>query len=103
MLNSIDFHTMLPRTAEAANVQGREQSMTQHMAEQPAVQFQQKTAQEARQTVETAKSETEEYDEDREGNGAGGYTGNRQNRKKKEEGKEAPVAPRSNSSFDIMI
>lgn len=103
MLNSIDFNTMLPRTAEAADVQGREVSQSQHLAHQTGVQFQQKTEQQARQTVETAKSETEEYDAKKEGNGRGN-SGNRK-RKKQEDGNKsaAPMAPRSNSSFDIMI
>lgn len=103
MLNSIDFQTMIPRTAEAADMQGRELSQNQHLAEQPGVQFQQRTEQEARQTVGTAKSETEEYDSDGEGNEAGGHAGNRHGRQNKKAQKEAPVAPRSNSSFDIMI
>lgn len=102
MLNSIDFNTMLPRTAEAADMQGRELSQTQHSAEQPGIQFQQRTEQEARQTVETAKSETEEYDAEKQGNGKG-YSGNRHRKKKEEEQKSAPMAPRSNSSFDIMV
>lgn len=99
-LNSIDFVTMLPRTAEAANLQGREMNQLQHAAEQTAVQFQQKNVQEAKQTVETQKSETEEYDMD----GSSGGTSQQKNAKKrKKEKNEAPMAPRSNSSFDIMI
>lgn len=103
MLNSIDFQTMIPRTAEAADMQGRELNQNQHLAEQPGIQFQQRTEQEARQTVETAKSETEEYDTGGEGKGTGGRTGNKNRRQNKKTQKEAPVAPRSNSSFDIMI
>lgn len=97
---SIDFTTMLPRTVEAAEVQGKEVNQQQRAADQPAVQFQQKTQQEAQQTVESQKSETEEYDLD--GSGGGGANA-RQQKKKKKQQKEAPMAPRSNSSFDIMI
>lgn len=100
-LNSIDIVTMLPRTAEAADLQGREMNQLQHAADQTAVQFQNKTAQDARQTVETQQSETEEYDMDGSSGGAGAHAGGR--KKKKKEQKEAPMAPRSNSSFDIMI
>lgn len=102
MLNSIDFNTMLPRTAEAADVQGREVSQSQHLAHQTGVQFQQKTEQQARQTVETAKSETEEYDAEKQGSGKG-YSGNKNRRKRENSNKSAPMAPRSNSSFDITI
>ena len=62
MINSIDITTMLPRTAEAADLQGREDSQLQHAMDQHAVQFQNLTRQEATQTVEAQKSETEEYD-----------------------------------------
>ncbi|MCH5251957.1 MAG: hypothetical protein J1F22_03185 [Lachnospiraceae bacterium] len=100
-LNSMDAITMMPRSMEAAEVQGKEMHQTQHASDQTAVQFQQKTEQEARQTVESQKSETEEYDLDGSQGGGGAGSGNR--KKKKKEQKEAPVAPRSNSSFDIMI
>ena len=100
-LNSIDMVTMLPRTAEAADLQGRELSQLHHASEQTAVQFQNKNMQQARQTVETQKSETEEYDMNQ---SSGGAAYRRNNRKKqKKEQREAPMAPRSNSSFDIMI
>ena len=101
MINSIDITTMLPRTAEAADLQGRENSQLQHAMDQHAVQFQNLTKQEARQTVETQKSETEEFDMD-ESSGGGG-AGSRNSRKKKKQEKEAPMAPRSDSSFDIMV
>ena len=100
-MNTIDSITMLPRTAEAAQLQGREQTMMEHASEQPGLQFQQKTEHQMRQTVETQKSETQEYDgKEGRGGSAGHRTGNR---KKKTIEREAPVAPRSNSSFDIMI
>jgi hypothetical protein len=99
-INSIDATTMLPRTVEAAQLQGKEQSQIQHASDQPAIQFQQKTEQQAKQTVESQKSETDEYDMN-EGRGGRGGAGNRKKRKKEQ--KEAPVAPRSDSSFDIMI
>ena len=102
MINSIEITTMLPRTAEAADLQGRENSQLQHAADQPAIQFQNMTKQEASKTVETQKSEAEEYDlDDSASGGAGGRSG-RRGKKKKEE-KQAPMAPRSDSSFDIMV
>jgi GAF domain-containing protein len=100
-LGSIDATTMLPRTVEAAQLQGREQSQLQHAADQPAIQFQQKTEQEARQTVESQKSETDEYDMDGEGKRRDARANKR--KKKEKEAKENPVAPRSNSSFDVTI
>ena len=101
MINSIDITTMLPRTAEAADLQGRENSQLQHAMDQHAVQVQNLTKQEARQTVETQKSETEEFDMD--DSSGGGGAGSRNPRKKKKQEKEAPMAPRSDSSFDIMV
>ena len=102
MINSIDITTMLPRTAEAADLQGRENSQIQHATDQPAIQFQNMTKQEAAQTVESQKSETEEYDmDDSSSGGAGG--GARKRGKKKKDERQAPMAPRSDSSFDIMI
>ena len=101
MINSIDITTMLPRTAEAADLQGREINQQQHATDQHAVQFQNLTQQEARQTVETQQSETEEYDMDGSSGGSGRGSGN--SRRKKKQEKEAPMAPRSNSSFDIMV
>jgi hypothetical protein len=98
-VNSIDATTMLPRTVEAAQLQGREQNQIQHALDQPAIQFQQKTEQEARQTIESQKSETDEYDLDE----GGKHDGRGKRKKKKKEQKEAPVAPRSDSSFDIMV
>lgn len=100
-LNSIDAITMLPRTAEAAQLHGREQTMTQHAAEQPGLQFQQKTEHQMRQTVESQKSETKDYEK---GKGKGSKKELHKGHKKaKPLEKEAPVAPRSNSSFDITI
>ena len=52
-LGPMDAITMLPRTVEAAEMQGKEMNQTQHAADQTAVQFQQRTEQEARQTVES--------------------------------------------------
>ncbi len=98
-LNSIDFMTMLPRTSNAADVQGREVSQTQSAASQTAIQFENRIQHEAQQTTETNKSETENYDRD--GSSRGGTRNS--SGKKKEKKKEAPMAPRSNSSFDIMI
>ena len=101
MINSIDITTMLPRTAEAADLQGREDSQLQHAMDQHAVQFQNLTRQEATQTVEAQKSETEEYDMDGSSGGAGARS--RNSKKKKKQEKEAPMAPRSDSSVDIMV
>ncbi len=101
-VNSIDIATLLPRTAEAANAQGRETNQAQNAIQQTAVQFEARTEREARQTVEAQKSETEEYDMD-EGSSGGGGAGAGGRRKKKKDTKEAPMAPRSDSSFDIMI
>ena len=84
MINNIDFNTMLPRTAEAADIQGRETSLQQNAANQPAVQFQQRVEQEARQPVEAQKSETEEYDSE----GSGGGQNSSGGRKKKKQQKE---------------
>ena len=99
MINSIDMMTMLPRTAEAADIQGRETSVQENATNQPAVQFQQKVEHDARQAVEAQKSETEDYDSE----GSGGRGAQSRGKKKKKPQKEAPVAPRSNSSFDITI
>lgn len=101
-MNSIDQLTMLPRTVEAAQIQGREQNQTQNAVDQPALMFQQKTQQEARKTVEMQKSDAEEYDME-DGGGSGGNAGARKRKKQKKDTREAPVAPRSDSSFDIMI
>ena len=43
MINSIDITTMLPRTAEAADLQGRENSQLQHAMDQHAVQLDRKS------------------------------------------------------------
>ena len=102
MINSIDVKTMLPRTAEAADIQGREANQTQHAAEQPAVQFQRQVERQAQQTMETQQSETEEYDMDDTGEGKGAFARGR-NRKKKQKKDEAPMAPRSDSSFDVFV
>lgn len=81
MLNSVDFVTMLPRTAEAADIQGREMSQLQHAASQPGVQFQHKTQENARRTVETKKAEIEDYTK-KEGSGHGAGYSHGQKKKK---------------------
>lgn len=101
MINSIDMNTMLPRTAEAADLQGREINQQQHATDQNAIQFQNLTQQEATHTVETQQSETDEYDMEGSGGRSGGRSGSSRKRKKQE--KEVPMAPRSDSSFDIMV
>lgn len=99
-ISAIDASTVAPRSAEASSLVGKEQQQVQHVGENGAVSFQHNVQQNSRRTVETAKSETDEYDYE-EGSGSGQYQSRR--KKKKKEGKEPPVAPRSNSSFDIMV
>lgn len=97
----IDAVTVAPRTMNAAEMQGKENTQNQHIAEQNALQFQRNNQQRAQQTVESQKSETRDYDSEG-GNGKGPRGGT----KKKKDGKkesEQKMAPRSNSSFDIMI
>lgn len=101
-MNSIDFVTMLPRTVEAAQMQGKEQSQIQNAAQQPGIQFQQKTEHDARQTVESQKSETEEYDM-KDGEGKGAYSSRKKKKEQEKKKSKSPEAPRSNSSFDIMV
>lgn len=99
-IGSIDAITLAPRTVHAADSQGREINQNQHILDQNAVQFQQDVEREARQTVETKESETEDYD----GEGAGGKSGQRNpGKRKKKETQGQKMAPRSTSSFDIMI
>lgn len=100
-IGSIDAVTLAPRTVNAADTQGREITQNQHIMDQNAVQFQQNVQREARQTVETQESETEDYDGDGSGGGAGQRGSSR--KKKKGEPKGQKMAPRSTSSFDIMI
>lgn len=99
-IGTIDVATMMPRTINAAEVQGKEINQTQHIGEQNAVQFQRETVQQSQQTVETQESETNDYDGG--GNGSGGSNGQAR-KKKKDEKQGQKMAPRSNSSFDIMI
>ena len=99
--NTVDLMTMAPRSVDAGDLQGREIQQHQHAHDQAAAQVQENVQQRAQQTVETQRSETEEYDMD-DGGGRGSYQESR--RKKKEKKKdEAPMAPKSDSSFDIMI
>ena len=100
-IGSIDAITLAPRTVNAADSQGREINQNQHILDQNAVQFQQNVEREARQTVETQESETEDYEG--EGSGGGARQGNSSKRRKKEESGGQKMAPRSTSSFDIMI
>ncbi len=102
MINSIDLNTMLPRTAEAADLQGRELSQMQHALDQTAVQFRKETEQMAQRTMETQKAETQEYNlTDKEG--GGGDTSSEKKKKRENKRKEGPMAPRSDSSFDLMV
>lgn len=100
-IGSIDVVTLAPRTLGAAETQGKEMNQNQNISDQNAVQFQQHTEREARQTVETQESETEDYD--REGSRGGSGKRDSARKKKKETPKEQKMAPRSTSSFDIMI
>ena len=100
-IGSIDVVTLAPRTLGAAETQGREINQNQNISDQNAVQFQQNTEREARQTVETQESDTKDYD--REGSNGGARKRDSSRKKKKEVSKEQKAAPRSASSFDIMI
>ena len=98
MINSLDAITMLPRTAEAADIQGRENQLMEHAALQPGSQFQEKVKRNQRQAVETQNSEKKNKDG---GSGKGDRHDGKKKRKKKEE--KAPEAPRRTSGFDITI
>lgn len=101
-IGSMDAVTLMPRTIGAAETQGKEMNQNQHIADQNAVQFQQNTEHEMRQTVETQESETDDYDGDGSGgSGAGRQSGSK--REKRDASKRQKMAPRSNSSFDIMV
>lgn len=100
-IGSIDVVTLAPRTLGAAENQGKEMNQNANITDQNAVQFQQNTEREARQTVETQQSDTDDYD--REGSRGGAQERDSSRRKKKDGSKEQKVAPRSTSSFDIMI
>lgn len=97
MINSLDAITMLPRTAEAADIQGRENQLMEHAALQPGSQFQEKVKRNQRQAVETQNSEKMTKTVALEKETARGM----KKRKKKEE--KAPEAPRRTSGFDITI
>lgn len=99
-ISSIDISTIAPRSSEASTIVGKEQSQLQHMEENGQVNFQKSVEQQNQRTVETKKSDAEEYSF--EGSGRGGYQGNRK-KKKKKPSQDAPMAPKSDSSFDIMI
>lgn len=99
-ISGIDISTVAPRSAEASSLVGKEQHQIQHMGENGALNFEKSVEQNSQRTVETKKSETEEYSF--EGSGSGAYSGNRK-KKKKNGSKEPPMAPRSDSSFDIMV
>lgn len=100
-MSAIDLFTVAPRSAEAAGLVGREQNQIQHMGENGGVNFQKNVEQQTHRTVETNKSEKEEYRFD--DSHAGGQGGNRKKKNKKRSQSQAPEAPRSDSSFDIMI
>lgn len=100
-IGSIDVVTLAPRTLGAAENQGKEMNQNANISDQNAVQFQQNTEREARQTVETQQSETDDYDQ--EGSRGGAHKRGSQKKKEKDESREQKVAPRSTSSFDIMI
>lgn len=99
-ISAIDTYTVAPRSAEASGLVGREQSQVQHMNETGVTNFQKNVQQQSQKTVETKKSETEEYNF--EGSGKNGYNGSK-NKKKQKKSEQQRVAPKSNSSFDIMI
>ncbi len=99
-ISSIDISTMAPRSSEASTIAGKEQHQVQHMEENVQANFQKSVEEQGQRPVETKKSDTEEYDFD--DSGKGGYQGNRK-KKKKKQSQDPPMAPRSDSSFDIMI
>lgn len=102
-IGTIDVATLMPRTMNAAELQGKENMQNQHIGEQNAVQFQRETVQQTQQTVETQESEMNDYEK---GGGAGGRRSRGRERKKGKDANAKPeqkMAPRSNSSFDIMI
>ncbi|MCR5691296.1 MAG: hypothetical protein K6G62_03665 [Eubacterium sp.] len=99
MINSIDAMTMIPRTAEATTTQLRENNFTEHAAAQTGSQFEEKVEHDQQAAVETKESAREEMD--REGDGKREGRDRRGQKKKGQE--EGPMAPKSNSSFDIMI
>lgn len=99
-ISSIDISTIAPRSSEASTIAGKEQNQLQHMEQSGQVNFQKSVEQQGQRTVETKKSDAEEYSF--EGSGQNGYEGNRK-KKKKKSSEEPPMAPRSDSSFDIMI
>ncbi len=99
-ISAIDVSTLAPRSAEASNIVGREQQQLHHVNESVAVNFAKDTELKSQKTVETEKSDNKEYRFD--GSGGNGYqAGGRKKQKQKKD--EAPMAPRSDSSFDIMI
>lgn len=100
-IGSIDVVTLAPRTLGAAESQGKEMNQNANITDQNAVQFQQNTERELRQTVETQQSETDDYDRD--GSQKGAQKRDSSRKKKRDESKEQKMAPRSTSSFDIMI
>lgn len=99
-ISSIDTSTIAPRSSEASVIVGKEQQQFQHMGETAAASFEKNVEQQAQRTTEANKSEKEEYRFD--GSGKNRYSG-RRDKKKKKKSDEAPMAPKSDSSFDIMI
>ncbi len=99
-ISAIDTVTLAPRSAEASNLVGKEQHQTQHIAESGAANFSKNVEAKRNKTEETNKAEKEEYRFD--GSGGNEYQSGKR-KKKKKDNQEAPMAPRSNSSFDIMI
>ncbi len=98
-ISGIDLSTLAPRSAEASNLVGREQHQLQHVMDNGAAQVSKNVEERSQKTVETEKSDTEEYRFD--GSGGNRYHEGKGKRKKKDA--EPPKAPRSDSSFDIMI
>lgn len=80
-MGTIDAVTMAPRTVNAAEIQGKENTQYQNTGEQSAVQFQRETVQQTQQTAETQESETNEYDNS--GGSGKGYAGGSRKRKRK--------------------
>lgn len=100
-INMIDIASMAPRSQEASQLQNNIQRHAENTVANAGNQFAEQVEHDTQQTVRATKDEMNDYKYGQ-GNSGGGQ--GRNNKKKKDEKKdEAPMAPRSNSSFDIMI
>ena len=100
-IQMIDIATMAPRSQEASMVQHNVAKHPETTVAHAGQQFNQQVQQDSQKTIKTTKDEWAEFQYGEGSSGGGQYTGQQKKRQKKND--EAPVAPRSNSSFDIMI